>query len=120
MDNKTIFRRYAQKHDNGELHNVYDNLMVYRSGLVCGPQEEVFEVSFTECEKNEHDMVAWQETGSNDISMIFASKLLLTVCFPYGLDAAVNAGKGRCVYLKTISCKPLGKAGELRKENGER
>lgn len=115
-----IYKRYAQKHENGELHNVYDNPLVYRSGLVCEPDEDIFRITFVECEEKDHDMVAWQKTDSNNISMIFASKLLLTVCFPYGINAEINAGKGHIVYLKTISCEYAGKAKDLKEQKDEK
>ena len=42
--------------------------------------------------------------------------LLLSLCFPYGLEAAVKAGQGEIVYLKLVSEKFVAKAGELKNE----
>ena len=111
---KTLHHRYAQKYDDGSFHNVYKNYLPYYGGLVCGPEEEIFDVTFKECEGGSHDSVAWKRTGEDTVDFIFASRKLLDVCFPYGMDAAVKAGQGRMVYLEAISCTSCGKAGELK------
>lgn len=109
-----IHHRYAMRYPDGEFHNIYENYICYYGGLVCGPDEEIFDVTFEETIKSDHEMVAWKETGSNEISMIFINELLLSVCFPYGLKAAISAGQGHIVYLKIKDFRSCGKAGALK------
>lgn len=114
VEEKLQYHRYAQKYDDGKFHNVYTNYLGYYGGLVCNANEEIFDVTFEECEETEHDMVGWKIANTDEIDFIFASKLLLGVCFPYGMEAAIAAGQGQMVYLKTVDCKSCGKAGNLK------
>lgn len=109
-----VYHRYAIRYPDGEWHTVYENYLCYYGGLVCGPNEEVFDVTFEETTKSEQEMVAWKDNQSGDVSMIFKNELLLSVCFPYGLKAAIAAGQGRVLYLKVQSFRSCGKAGALK------
>lgn len=107
---------FAQKYSNGEFHNIYDNALNYRGGLVCNRDEDIYVIELKESNKDDYDYVGWRKNEKDRTTMIFKTLLLLSVCFPYGLEAAVKAGQGEIVYLKLVSEKFVSKAGELKNE----
>lgn len=107
------YHKYALKYPDDEFHSFYNNYIVYIGGLVCSPDEIVYDITLEECPESEHDMVAWRVSGKTDIDFVFKTKLLLSVCFPYGLKAAVDAGQGEVVWLKITDKKICSKAKDL-------
>lgn len=47
----------------------------------------------------EVDYWGWNETGSDDITMIYAQRFLVNMCFPYGIKSSENAGQGKAYRL---------------------
>ena len=86
----------AYAHRSEESGNAYFD--IYPSKLqvgMCG-DEEIHEVNVREVKDGEKPTHwCWQDTGREDFSMIFPRMILLEVCFPYGVEAATKAGKGR-------------------------
>lgn len=111
-----VYHRYgiAKSPDDKEPQYVQPHYWHYTTGLVCTPDESIYNITLMECAEGRHDMVAWQETDSTDIDFIFKNKMLLTTCFPYGVDAEIKRDRGRIVYLKIIDQTYLCKAKDLK------
>lgn len=59
-------------------------------------------VQVTVLEDPQGDYWGWLATGAATPTMIWPSENLFRVCFPYGPDAEVKAGKGRVVKLRVM------------------
>lgn len=114
-----LHQRYGLRYDDGVPHQLYTNYINYIGGLVCGPHELVYDITFEECSKEEQEMVAWRYKDQTDVNFIFKNRTLLSVCFPYGLDAAIKAGQGDIVYLKEVSSKLCSEAKDLKNHRAD-
>ena len=98
---------------NGRLNNFFNNKGIFAHGIVCGSDEEVYEVDLVETTEEDSKYVGYLNFRTNEIEFVFNSRLQLSCCFPYGLDVELNANRGRIVYLKSVSETNLGKASDL-------
>ena len=65
---------------------------------MCGYSDDnIRAITFEESPDGEY--WAWQDTGETDFHMIFPHKVLFDICFAYGVQVEVDAGKGRVVRL---------------------
>lgn len=91
------WRMWAHRYESGELFNFGERQWVELHGL----PDPILEVDVAEVA--EDDLAAthwgWMETGSTEPEMIYPRKFLLSMCFHYGVQAEVDAGRGRVVRL---------------------
>ena len=104
----------------GLIRDHYDH--IFSSMLatrMCGiDDEEMFALVFRE--RTEDDPVStywgWQDTDSEDCSMIQPTWVQFSVCFAYGVKAEEEAGRGRRVNLTLVSSRLIS---ELQKQYDE-
>lgn len=103
---------YALKNKNGydELHKYYG---FYTNGLLCGKEEEVYSIVMEECLKGSHDMVGFISSNGKML-LAYPYMALLSMCFEYGVQAEVQAGRGKIIYLKVTEETLCSKAGDLK------
>lgn len=63
-------------------------------------------VEVPEGEATETDYWGWHIPGEEHPVFIYPVELLLAVCFPYGIAAAVSRGQGRVVRLRVTPAAP--------------
>lgn len=88
---------FAHRMDDGErLHHVQPTsqmVALYGRG-------EVVAVDVREIPSgSDATHYGWLEVGAKTPSMIWPSMVQLEMCFPYGMKAEVDRGRGRCVML---------------------
>ena len=69
---------------------------------MCGGDQSVVEVRLTEDPDGEYD--GWLDAGEDTPCLIWNSYVFLDMCFPYGIQAAIDKGRGVVVRLR---CQPL-------------
>ena len=84
---------YANPTDNGFRH-------VFPSKIQVGMCSSSLPIVRVVVESDpEGEYVGWVSTDRK-VTMIFANIVLLKICFPYGLEAAIESGRGQVVKLK--------------------
>jgi hypothetical protein len=72
--------------------------------------KEPFEVCVTEVPEGEHTHVGWMRSksarGDGIPTLIYERIQALQICMPYGIEAEVEAGHGRVIYLKIERSAP--------------
>ena len=91
------WRMYAHRYDSGDLHNLGSLRYVQAHGV----SKPIVEVDVTEVAEDDPAATHWGWLRANDDTpvMIYPREVLFRVCFPYGVQAEVDAGKGRVVRL---------------------
>lgn len=91
------WRMHAHRYDNGDLHNLGDRRYVEFHGVA----KPIVEVGVVEVADDDPTAThwGWMATGADAPVMIYPREVLFRVCFPYGVRAEVDAGKGRVVRL---------------------
>ena len=111
--------RYCLMSRSGEPNMIFDSYVPYiMTGIVCNPKEMVYSITFEECNSDEYDMVAFRKEN-NEIDYIYKNKILISACFPYGLDSEIKLGRGEIVYLKIVKCEECSIAEELENHRAE-
>ena len=92
---------FAQQSSSETLHNFYTSLLAYG---VCGP-DPVFHVQVTLDPEGPYYGWLYSDdpaNGSNvgHVSMIFAHRMLVEICFPYGTAVEEKRGRGKIVRLR--------------------
>lgn len=91
------WRMWAHRYDSGDLWNLGSRRYVEAHGL----NNPVLEVEVVEVA--DHDPAAthwgWMRAGDDEPVLIYPRRFLLDMCFHYGVQAEVDAGKGRVVRL---------------------
>ena len=76
---------------------------IYRSKLVAhidaSPHSSVFPVQVTEAPEAKATHWGWLATGETSYSHIYPREIELRMCFTYGVETEIQAGKGRIVRL---------------------
>lgn len=112
---ETIYK-YATKDDRG-WDEAYDSPRTFTSGLVCGQDAIVYELELAEVgESDDWDFVGWRDFRFNDsgsgetdgVSLVWPNFRAFDMCFTYGVDAEVEAGRGEIVYMQLIDYTELG------------
>ncbi len=81
---------------DGMFYNIFKTTLQVR---VCGyDDDEIYAIKFEESPDGEY--WAWQDTGESEFHLIYPHEILFIICFPYGVQAEVDAGRGRVVRLK--------------------
>lgn len=95
---------YGTKNDrDGMFYNIFPSILQVQ---MCGYEpDEIWILNFKEDDKGEY--WSFQDTGEDTFHLIFPHKVLFDVCFAYGVDAEVEAGRGRIVHLKITKSKSL-------------
>lgn len=90
------YNLFAEKREDGSFNNVYP-----REGQVkmCGVPEELI-VSVVVTEDVDGIYHGWVDKDGLATCMVWPSLMQLKVCFPYGMEAAIEAGQGVYVKLK--------------------
>ncbi|ACU71891.1 hypothetical protein Caci_2982 [Catenulispora acidiphila DSM 44928] len=91
------WRMFAHRYDSGDLHNLGSRRYVEFHGV----SAPIVEVDVVEVSDDDPTATHWGWMGM-DITepvMIYPREVLFRVCFPYGVQAEVDAGKGRVVRL---------------------
>lgn len=114
-DTAMTHHRYALRDQTEKFHSIYSNYRFYRNSCVCKPNKEVFALTLEETTESEHELIGWKDHRTQKLSPIFRNRALLSVYFPYGLEAAIAANQGQIVYLKITSVESCGTAGELER-----
>lgn len=91
------WRMFAHRYTNGDLHN----LGVRRYVEMHGVKAPVVEVDVVEVPNDDPRAThwGWMRPADTQPVMIYPREVLFRVCFPYGVEAEVAAGKGRVVRL---------------------
>ena len=91
--------KYASKNErDGRFYNIFPSVLQVK---MCGySEDEIWEVTLEE--DADGDYWSFQYTGNDDFHLIFPHKVLFNVCFAYGVDAEIKAGKGRIAHLKIV------------------
>lgn len=84
--------------DDGEYSHFYASRRLVE---FCGyAPEDVHEVELREAADDEETPYwGWEDADDGSWGMIWPSKVQLQMCFTYGMEAAITAGKGRPVRL---------------------
>lgn len=88
---------YGSMNDrDGMFYHIFETLVQIK---MCGySYGEIHVIKFEESPDGEY--WAWRATGETDFHMIYPHEILFNICFAYGVQAEVDAGKGRVVRLK--------------------
>lgn len=91
------WRMFAHRYENGDLRNLGSRRYV-EAHSVWAP---IVEVSVAEVPDGDPAAThwGWMATDATEPVMIYPREVLFRVCFPYGVQAEVDAGKGRVVRL---------------------
>jgi hypothetical protein len=93
-------RMYGFADKKGHFDNIHESRMQVR---MCGGEPIVALTVEEDPDQNAADDVpywGWEDVDKpGTFCMIFHHRKLLQVCFAYGIEAAVEAGKGRPVHL---------------------
>lgn len=91
------WRMYAHRYDSGDLHNLGERWWVEIHGL----PDPIVEVDVIEVEADDPTAThwAWMDKDRNEPEMIYPRESLFSMCFPYDVQAEVDAGRGRVVRL---------------------
>jgi len=91
------WRMWAHRYDDGDLHNLGERWWVEIHGL----REPIVEVDVVEVADDDPAAThwGWMDPGDTEPVMIYPREFLFSMCFPYGVQAEVDAGKGRVVRL---------------------
>lgn len=92
----TSWVMYARRVERGGLRHYYPNKVAVR--CAGATDEEIVPVRISLSE--EGPLFGWMPKDRDYPSMIYPSMIHVTMCFPYGVEAAVRAGQGRVVRLK--------------------
>lgn len=87
---------HAHRYESGQLRNLGERWWV-ECHLLSDPIVAVAVEETPDGEEPTH--WGWVRTGDDAPIMIYPRKSLLEMCFPYGTDAEVEAGRGRVVRL---------------------
>lgn len=91
------WRMWAHRYDNGELWNLGSRQYAEAHGLT----RPVLEVDVVEVEDGDPAAThwGWMRAGKTEPTMVYPRKSLLDMCFHYGMQVEIDAGKGRMVRL---------------------
>jgi len=91
------WRMWAHRYDSGDLHNLGSRRYVEAHGV----PKPIVEVNVTEVADDDPAATHWGWMRPTDTEpvMIYPREVLFSMCFHYGVQAEVNAGKGRVVRL---------------------
>lgn len=91
------WRMWAHRYNNGDLHNLGSRRYVEAHGLT----NPILEVDVVEVADDDPATThwGWMQAGKTEPVMIYPREVLFRVCFPYGVQAEVDAGRGRVVRL---------------------
>lgn len=94
------WRMWAHRYDNGDLHNLGSRRYVEFHGV----PKPIVEVDVVEVAEGDSAAThwGWIRAGETEPIMIYPREVLFRVCFPYGVQAEVDAGKG-CVVRLAVS-----------------
>ncbi len=92
--------QYAELTSSGYRH-VYPSIAAVRA---CSPKGPVHIVTVT-VDEERGDQFAWLKTNG-EISMIWPKRMLLDMCFTYGMEAEEKRGRGRCVRVSVTKATP--------------
>lgn len=94
---------FAHRYDNGGLHNLGVRRFVEAHGVAA----PIVEVDVAEV--HDYDPAAthwgWMRPTDTQPVMVYPHEVLFRVCFPYGVQAEIDAGKGRIVRLAVTEIK---------------
>lgn len=83
---------------DGRFYNIFPSMIQLK---MCGiDEDEVWVVEFEE--DVDGDYWSFQDTDEEDFHLIFPHKVLFDICFAYGVEAEIKAGKGRIAHLKVV------------------
>lgn len=91
------WRMWAHRYDSGDLWNLGSRWYVEFHGV----PKSIVEVDVAEVADDDPAATHWglMRAGETEPVMIYPREVLFRVCFPYGVQAEVDAGKGRVVRL---------------------
>ena len=97
MTDSGRWHMWAHRYDNGDLHNLGERWWVEIHGL----PDPIVAVDVAEVADGDPAAThwGWVDTGDATPEMIYPRESLFSMCFPYGVQAEVDAGKGRVVRL---------------------
>lgn len=93
------YKRFAYKR-NGFFSYIFPSIQQTK---MCG-SDDIWEIDLVEDQDGSY--YGWK-SSDGDLSMVYSNQLLLEMCFPYGIETEVAAGKGNLVRLTVKSSKPL-------------
>ncbi len=94
------WRMWAHLYDNGELHNLGERWWVEIHGL----PDPIVPVDVVEVQADDPSAThwAWMDGDRDEPQMVYPRESLFSMCFPYGVQAEVDAGRGRVVRLAVM------------------
>jgi hypothetical protein len=91
-DGLMTWEMHAHKYESGQLWNLGPRWWVEVHGL----SDPIVAVTVEETPESEAPTHwGWLKTGKDTPEMIYPRRFLLEMCFPYGIAAEVEAGRGR-------------------------
>lgn len=108
---------YGIKKDlDGMFYNIFPSVLQVK---MCGYDlDEIWTLKFEEDVNGKY--WAFQDTGEDIFNMIYPHKVLFDICFLYGPNVEVEAGKGRIVRLKLIGAVLLNSIPEKRNQREDK
>lgn len=105
------WRMHAHRYSNGDLHNLGELRYVEHHGL----KSPIIEVNVVEVADDDPAAThwGWIRAGAVVPIMIYPREVLFRICFPYGPQAEVDAGRGRVVRLAVIEIEDVGEAEQV-------
>ena len=96
------FKQFASKKKDA-FYDIYGDVYLVK---MCGITEEEIWV----IELEEHDdgpYYGWQDTGEEKVGLIYPNKILFGICFAYGVEAEVSAGRGKVIRMNVVGSKKI-------------
>jgi len=91
---------FAVREESGRFTRVFGSRVQVAMSTFRREHQNIVKVIVREAREDEQSPYwGWVESGSTKPTMIWPSKIQSDMCFPYGLKAAEEAGKGRQVNL---------------------
>ena len=88
--------KHFAKKEKGRYLDLYTNKVA--TSMCCNPDDKIIEVDVTVDETGEY--LGWLKTGEEVPHFIYPKRVLIDICFPYGVDVAIKRGEGKIVKVK--------------------
>jgi len=103
LKNNTFFALKDSNEKGTHYKNFYSNIK--GTQMCMGKSEPIFKIEVKISENQEKDVDpieywGWIDNEDNYISLIYPQYFLLSMCFPYGIEATEKKGQGKAIKLK--------------------
>jgi len=87
-------KAFAALNESGMYHHIYPT---EGQTAMCGGYNTPKPIPVTVALHEDGPYWAWQDTGASDFNFIFTHRTGVSMCFPYGVEVEIKAGKGSLV-----------------------